>query len=312
MRSGGLKLWLIGIALVGSFVAWEWLRSPPAVAHRSTDAAAATRWSTPAASSPIQPAPVVAQANQPLAPVAATPANLASKLLTATDWRVFYEYARQHPAAGGMFYASEAALACGEARIQLRFPIDQQRYANASGAVAQAWMAARDVLQARCGSFLEAEVDLRHAYDLRIAEGRRAGDPLAIVYDDLRKAWADPASGSKNAAFQRALESADPFILHSVSARTMPILEGVAIKPELYAAAWGLAICSLGIDCSLQTVQSLLPCAMAGPCSASLQALLEQTAAEQVGADRMPQVQALAAKIAANVQARNARAFVLN
>jgi hypothetical protein len=237
------------------------------------------------------------------------------RLIAADDWRVFAEWAKQQPKHGGMYYASVAVSACGDIKQQLKISqVPQEELARDPGAVAQARSASRDVLMARCGSFLDSEVGLRAPLELR-EQGRKSGDPLATAWSDLSATLSRVSSTREErlAAFEQVLATHDAqfmlgaglmFAVHS------PVVGGVTEDRGLVASAWNLAACSFGVDCSAKGMDVLIACTYFGNCYASSRELLEQDVLKERGEDGWRKVQELAARIASDVNAGDASSFL--
>src|SRR5262249_48130759 len=113
---------LVGAAVI-SVAAWFALlpaQRPPSVVipDRAADSSSAAMPVSlhPSPGQPAAPAGKVA----PSATVLPVGDPVGGRLLEANDWRVFTEWAKQHPEVGGLYYASVAVNVCGDVRQQLK------------------------------------------------------------------------------------------------------------------------------------------------------------------------------------------------
>jgi hypothetical protein len=243
-----------------------------------------------------------------------------SRRTNARDWRVFVEWAKQHPEAGGLYYAAATVNACGDTQAVLsntRVP-DAVRLRD-SGALAHDRERALQQLAERCGGFLPDEVDIRAPGRL-LDEGVRRGDRLAIAHSR----WQDISVTGVGrevleAAYAGVLATKDPLLIERVGFQLIAVtaiehdgripVAGGWFDVKEVAAAWSLASCTFGADCGSTNDLVIRTCAFYGECFATLQEVTRSSYVRENGDASWGRVQEAAGLFADAVNRGDSSAF---
>jgi hypothetical protein len=210
--------------------------------------------------------------------------KLARQFESSRDNKKFVEEARQQPLSGGAYLAFKAEADCS----LTGFPTVEKAIKDNAGFIPftasnrNERLAAVRKLYEKCLGFDGAPMTLAEKKEL-LKEGKRLGDPILKLQDDLRAAVAE--ENIKIAPLlQTAVDSKNPYMVSEAMTMLATLLpsddqaypslfnfsiNGVAVPPEdSYAAraAMELIPCQYGLDCSPDSRYSLFLCVAGRAC----------------------------------------------
>jgi hypothetical protein len=210
--------------------------------------------------------------------------KLARRFESSHDNKKFIEEARAQPLSGGVYLALKAEADCsltGYATAEKTIK-DNADFIPLTAPNRNERLAAVRKLYEKCSGFDGSPMKLAELREL-IKEGKRLGDPILKLQDDLRAAVAEETTKIAP-LLQSAVDSKNPYMVSeamTILATLLPSddqaypslfnfsINGVAIPPEdSYAAraAMELIPCQYGLDCSPDSRYSLFLCVAGRAC----------------------------------------------
>jgi hypothetical protein len=335
MKSRTQKFLVVGLAAVVVVIAIRLVTESRTTSHIQAESQPSMRIDDrPArAAAGIDRSTVAASAAQPssAASFATAGKDLQRTFAEARDWRAFALAAKNHPEAGGRFYAIYAANLCARDNlgIQQTAQAGQAKQLAVSGTVSNERLALTETLATRCSAFVPAEASELVA-SLR-AQAKDGADPLLAARQKLLEGKEKSDATAVREAVRQMLASGDSLLLSAddllmlaMSIQTTnPTDRSYWFDGKRYdvfdasgeamvlRTAVELGTCTVGAVCALDD-RMAISCISQSDCITDRVEYLRTQYLQSPGAspEKFLGVLALADRIKRAIQARNVDAFV--
>jgi hypothetical protein len=325
----------IGLAAVAVIIAIQRVTEPRTSSHGQAESQPSLHMGDPPVNIPsgIDRSTVAASASQPLPAASLVPAekSLQRMFAEAKDWRAFALAAKNHPEAGGRFYAIYAANLCARNSlvVQQTAQAGEAKQLAVSGTVSSERLALMESLATRCSAFIPAEAAELVA-SLR-AQSKDGADPLLAARQKLLGAKDVSDATAVREAVRQMLAFADPLLLSADDLLMLAMsfqtkspgersywFDGQSydvFNPSGDAAVLRMAVelgtCAVGAVCALDD-RMVIACISQPDCITDRVEFLRTQYLQSPGAspEKFSRVLALADKVKSSIQRKNVDAFV--